>query len=145
LSLSELGDSLAAVNASLNATSAVALLAGFVLIHRRNVHGHRKAMVTALTASGLFLVLYVTRIALTGTHSFAGEGLARTVYFTILFSHMALAVFVFPFVLRLVYLARHRRFHEHAYLARRVFPIWAYVSLTGLLVYLLLYHVYGYS
>ena len=101
-------------------------------------------MVTALSASGLFLVFYLTRIALTGTHEFAGEGRARMVYFTILFSHITLAVVTLPFVLRLVYLVRHRRFHDHARLARRVFPVWAYVSVTGLLVYLLLYQVYGY-
>lgn len=144
MTLAELGDALAAVNASLNATSAIALLVGYVMIRRRRLHAHRAAMVTALSASALFLVFYVTRVALTGTHEFAGQGGARTLYLTILFSHMVLAVLVFPLVLRLVYLVRHRRFHEHARLARRVFPVWAYVSVTGLLVYLLLYHVYGY-
>ncbi|MEQ1857685.1 MAG: DUF420 domain-containing protein [Longimicrobiales bacterium] len=141
----ELGDSLAAVNATLNATSAVALLVGYVMIRRRALHAHRMAMVTALSASALFLVFYVTRVALTGTHTFAGQGWARTLYLSILFSHMVLAVLVLPFVLRLVYLVRKRRYHDHARLARRVFPVWAYVSVTGLLVYLLLYQVYGYT
>ncbi len=145
MTLAELGDVLAAVNASLNATSALALLVGYVMIRRRNLHAHRAAMITALSASAIFLVFYVTRVALTGTHEFAGQGWARTLYFAILFSHMVLAVLVLPFVLRLVYLVRHRRFHEHARLARRVFPVWAYVSVTGLLVYLLLYQVYGYT
>lgn len=145
MNLAELGDALAAVNASLNATSAVALLVGYVMIRRRKLHAHRAAMITALSASAIFLVFYVTRVALTGTHEFAGQGWARTLYFAILFSHMVLAVLVLPFVLRLVYLVRHRRFHEHARLARRVFPVWAYVSVTGLLVYLLLYQVYGYT
>lgn len=140
----ELGDTLAAVNASLNATSAVALFVGFVMIRRRQLHAHRIAMMTALSASALFLVFYVTRVALTGTHTFAGEGWARTLYLSVLFSHMVLAVLVFPFVLRLVYLVRRRRFHDHARLARRVFPVWAYVSVTGLLVYLLLYKIFGY-
>ena len=144
MSWAELGDTLAAVNASLNATSAVALLVGYIMIRRRALHAHRAAMVTALSASALFLFFYVTRVALFGTHEFAGEGGARTLYFSILFTHMALAVGVFPFVIRLVYLVRRRRFHEHARLARRVFPVWAYVSVTGLLVYLLLYQVYGY-
>jgi uncharacterized membrane protein YozB (DUF420 family) len=139
-----LGDSLAAVNATLNLTSAVALFTGFVMIKRRALHSHRAAMLTALTASGIFLVVYVTRVAITGTHTFAGEGWARTMYLGILFTHMVLAVLVLPFVLRLVYLVRHKRFHEHARLARRVFPVWAYVSVTGLVVYLLLYQVYGY-
>jgi putative membrane protein len=139
------GDALAAVNASLNATSAVALLTGLVLIRRRNAHAHRRAMLTAVTASAIFLVFYVTRVALTGTHEFAGEGTARVVYLAVLFSHMVLAVVVLPFVLRLLWLARRRRFHDHARLARWVFPVWAYVSVTGLLVYLLLYQVYGYT
>ena len=109
------------------------------------MHAHRAAMVTALTASGLFLVFYVTRVALTGTHEFAGEGWARTAYFAILLSHMMLAVLVLPFVLRLLYLVRHRRFRDHGRLARWVFPVWVYVSATGLIVYLMLYRIYGYS
>ena len=83
-------------------------------------------------------------MALTGTHEFAGEGAARTVYLTILFSHMVLAVVVVPLVLRLLWLVWKRRFHAHARLARWTFPIWGYVSVTGLVVYLLLYQVYGY-
>jgi uncharacterized membrane protein YozB (DUF420 family) len=141
----EVGDALALVNAGLNATSAIALFTGFYFIRRRVVDRHRRAMLTAVGASGLFLIFYVTRIALTGTHTFAGEGLARTIYRGILLSHMTLAVIVLPLVLRLLFLARRRRFQEHARLARRVFPVWAYVSLTGLAVYILLYQVYGYS
>lgn len=139
-----MGDALAVVNASLNASSAVALLTGFVLIRRKTVRGHRRAMLTALFASALFLVFYLTRVALTGTHEFAGEGAARVAYLSVLFSHMVLAVLVVPLVLRLLYLVRKHRFHDHARLARWVFPVWAYVSVTGLLVYVLLYQVYGY-
>lgn len=144
MSSDEISRAIAAVNASLNATSAVALLVGYIMIRKRALHAHRTAMVTALSASALFLFFYLTRVALFGTHEFAGEGGARTMYFSILFSHMALAVGVFPFVIRLVYLVRRRRFRDHARLARWVFPVWAYVSVTGLLVYLLLYQVYGY-
>jgi putative membrane protein len=143
--LAGVGDTLAVINATLNATSAVALVTGFVLIRRQTVRGHQRAMVTALSASGLFLVFYVTRVALTGTHDFAGQGTARVVYLSVLFSHMVLAVVVVPLVVRLIYLVRKRRFHDHARLARWVFPVWAYVSATGLLVYVLLYQVYGYS
>ena len=132
------------VNASLNAASAVALVTGFVYIRRKVVDRHRRAMLTAVGASTLFLVFYVTRVLLTGTHEFAGEGLARTVYLSVLVSHMILAVLVVPFVLRILWLAYHERFDEHRRLARFVFPVWAYVSATGLLVYVLLYQVYGY-
>lgn len=102
-------------------------------------------MLTALFASGLFLLFYLTRVALTGTHEFAGEGAARVVYLTVLFTHMVLAALVVPLVLRLLFLISRRRFHHHAKLARWVFPVWVYVSVTGLLVYLLLYQIYGYS
>jgi len=139
-----IGDALALVNASLNATSALALATGYVFIRRRKAHLHRRAMVTALTASALFLVFYLTRVAFTGTHEFAGEGAAKAAYLTILFSHMVLAVAVVPLVLRLLWLLGKRRFHDHARLARWTFPIWAYVSVTGLVVYVLLYRVYGY-
>lgn len=142
---SEAGDLLALVNASLNATSAVALVVGFFYIRRKVVDKHRRAMLTAVGASALFLVFYLIRVALTGTHEFAGEGLARTVYLTILVSHMILAVLVVPFVLRILYLAFNGRFVEHKRLARFVFPVWAYVSVTGLLVYILLYQIYGYA
>ncbi len=139
------GDLLALVNAGLNATSAVALVTGFVFIRRKIVDKHKRAMLTAVGASGLFLVFYVTRVVLTGTHEFAGEGLARAAYLAILFSHMILAVVALPLVVRLLYLAFNDRFEEHARLARWVFPVWAYVSVTGLAVYVLLYQVYGYS
>lgn len=141
----QVGDALALVNAGLNASSAVALATGFYFIKRKAVDKHRRAMLTAVGASAIFLVFYLTRVALTGTHTFAGEGIARVAYLTILGSHMVLAVVVVPFVLRLLYLAHQKRFVEHARLARRVFPVWAYVSVTGLLVYVLLYQVYGYS
>lgn len=140
----QLGDFLALVNASLNATSAAALFAGYWFVRRRRLHAHRRAMTAALTASALFLVFYVTRVLISGTHEFAGEGTARTVYLSILLSHMVLAVVLVPLVLRLIYLVRRRRFGAHAAWARWTFPIWAYVSVTGLTVYLLLYHVYGY-
>ena len=139
-----LGDALALVNASLNATSGIALCVGFYFIRRKVVDKHRRAMLTAVGASGIFLIFYVSRVALSGTHVFAGEGLAKTVYLSVLFSHMVLAVLVLPFVLRLLYLVHKKRFPEHKKLARFVFPVWAYVSATGLIVYILLYQVYGY-
>jgi putative membrane protein len=90
------------------------------------------------------LIFYVTRFTITGTHSFAGVGAARTIYLGMLFSHMILAVLIVPGVLRLLYLVWRERFQDHRRLARWVFPAWLYVSVTGFLVYVLLYHVYGY-
>lgn len=139
-----LGNLLAPVNAALNFTAFVCLTVGWIFIRGGNREAHRKAMLGAVTASVLFLVFYVTRFALTGTHRFAGEGLARTVYLSILFSHMVLAVVVVPLVLRLLYLAFNERFAEHRRLARWTFPIWMYVSVTGIVVYLMLYQIYGY-
>lgn len=140
----QLGDALALLNASLNGTSAVALFTGWLLIKRRKIRAHRAAMLTAVAASLLFLAFYLTRVAITGTHRFAGTGLAKTAYLTILFSHMTLAVTLVPLVGRLIFLVRRRRFADHARLARWTFPIWAYVSVTGLVVYMLLYRIYGY-
>jgi uncharacterized membrane protein YozB (DUF420 family) len=144
MSAEALGDLLAPVNAALNLTSTVFLVTGYVFIRKKDIPRHRGAMLAAVAASALFLVFYLLRFSLTGTHLFAGEGLARTVYLAILFSHMILAVIIVPLVLRLLFLAWKTRFQSHARLARWTFPVWLYVSVTGLVVYLLLYHVYGY-
>lgn len=144
MSPESLGDILAPINASLNLASGLFLVAGLVFIRRRDAHRHRWAMTGALTMSALFLVFYLTRVSLTGTHRFAGTGLARQAYLFILFSHMILAAAVVPLVLRLLWLVRGRRFRAHARLARVTYPIWLYVSVTGIVVYVLLYHVYGY-
>ncbi len=139
-----LGNLLAPVNAGLNLTSTVCLILGYGFIRRKKTLLHRRAMLGAVTASSCFLVLYVLRYSLTGTHRFAGEGLAKSVYLALLFSHMILAVVAVPLVLGLLYLALKSRFQSHTRLARWTFPIWFYVSVSGLLVYFLLYHVYGY-
>ena len=139
-----LGALLARTNATLNLSSGVLLMIGWVFIRRGNVRRHRLSMLGAVTTSSLFLIFYVTRFAITGTHSFAGVGVARTVYLGILFSHMILAVLIVPCVLRLLYLVWKERFQDHRRLARWVFPAWLYVSITGFVVYVMLYHVYGY-
>jgi len=144
LSVVTLGDLIARVNAGLNFTSFTLLVVGLVFIRKRDLHRHRQAMTAAFWTSSLFLIFYLTRVALTGTHSFAGTGLARTIYLGILISHMVLAVTLVPLVLRLLWLVQHRRFREHARWARWTYPIWLYVSVTGIVVYLLLYHVYGF-
>ena len=139
-----LGDTLARVNAGLNFTSFACLVAGLIFVKRRDLHRHRSAMTAALWASALFLVFYLTRVALTGTHEFAGVGAAKAAYLGILLSHMVLAALLVPLVLRLVWLLRRRRFSDHARLARWTYPVWLYVSVTGIVVYVLLYQVYGY-
>jgi len=140
-----LGDLLAPLNASLNLASTLFLLGGLWFIKRRAVRRHRFAMMGAVGSSALFLVFYLLRFSLTGTHRFAGEGLAKGFYLGILFSHMILAVVIVPLILRLLFLVWKSRYHAHARLARWTYPLWLYVSVTGLLVYLLLYHVYGYA
>ena len=139
-----LGALLARTNATLNLSSGVLLMVGWVFIRRGDVRRHRLSMLGAVAASSLFLIFYVTRFTITGTHSFAGVGVAKTIYLGILFSHMILAVLIVPCVLRLLYLVWRERFQDHRRLARWVFPAWLYVSITGFVVYVLLYHVYGY-
>jgi putative membrane protein len=132
------------VNACLNGTSGLLLLGGVRAIKRGRRDVHERFVLSAVAASALFLVGYLTRVALQGTHRFAGRGLLRTAYFIILISHMILAVAVVPLVVRLLYLARRERFPEHRRLARVTFPIWMYVSVTGVVVYFMLYHFPGY-
>jgi len=134
------GEVLAGVNALLNLTCALFLLAGVRHIRQRRVRRHQRCMIGATAASALFLVLYVTRFSLTGTHTYEGPEPVRRVYLAVLFSHMVLAAGVVPLVLRLLYLARRRRFKGHRRLARWTLPIWLYVSFTGLFVYYMLYH-----
>jgi uncharacterized membrane protein YozB (DUF420 family) len=139
-----LGNFLAPVNALLNLTSTFCLLLGYRFIRKQKTRLHRRAMMGAVAASSLFLAFYLLRYSLTGTHRFAGEGLAKVVYLLILFSHMILAAITVPLVLALLYLAFKGRFETHKRLAHWTFPIWLYVSVSGLLVYVLLYQVFGY-
>ena len=140
---SHFGDALASVNATLNTASFVLIAAGWVFIKRKQIAMHRRCMQAAVVTSALFLVSYVTRFALTGAHRINAAGPLKTAYLLILFSHMILAVVVLPLVLRSLYLGRKNRFEEHRRIARWAFPIWAYVSITGVVVYVLLYHVAG--
>lgn len=138
-----IGDGLAHFNAALNLTSALLLVAGLIFIRRREIRVHRRCMLGAVAASALFLISYVLRAALTGTHSFPGPDSVRRFYLVILFSHMILAVVVLPLVIRLLFLAGRRRFKAHRRLARWTYPAWLYTSVTGLFVYYVLYHAYA--
>jgi putative membrane protein len=135
-----LGEVLPTVNAGLNSLSAGLLLAGLFAIRHRLVDLHRKCMMTAFGVSMVFLVSYLVRVALTGTHRFPGSGAAKAVYLSILFSHMALAAVTPVLAIRALYLGWQRRFPEHKRLVRYAWPIWMYVSVTGVVVYLMLYH-----
>lgn len=135
------GDILAAFNAVLNGGSAVLVFSGWRAIRNKDRARHRACMLRALTLSALFLVSYLIRVALTGTHRFAGPDWLRVSYLVILFSHMALAIVVVPLVLRAVYLALRRRYGAHRRIVRFALPIWLYVSTTGVIVYLMLYHL----
>lgn len=130
---------LAAVNACFNALSACLVTAGFVAIRggRRDVHA--RLMVAALVSSTLFLVGYLTRMGVYGSKTYTGTGTAKTVYLVILFSHMVLAAVIVPLVLRTVYLAYRKRFDQHRRWARWTLPLWFYVSVTGVVVYWMLY------
>ena len=129
------------LNACLNALSATFLVGGFVAIRRRQIRLHRAAMLAAFTSSSLFLIGYLTRFALTGAHRFPTSGAIKTFYLTLLTSHMVLAVVLLPLVLRTLFLALRQRFAEHRRWARWTWPIWLYVSVTGVIVYWMLYHL----
>lgn len=136
------------LNASLNALSSLFLMAGFVFILQRRIAAHRFCMIAASSVSALFLVGYLTHHALRtyylglGPTKFTGEGLIRPVYFTILTSHTILATLIGPFVIMTLRRGLKGRFDAHKRMARLVFPVWLYVSLTGVIVYLLLYQIF---
>ncbi len=132
---------LPAINASLNASSAVLLTAGFLFIRRKNIAAHQACMTAAFWVSALFLTTYLTHHALHGSTRFTGSGAARTIYFAILISHTVLAVIILPLVLRTIFLARRCRIAEHRRLARWTLPLWLYVSVTGVVVYWMLYRM----
>lgn len=133
---------LPALNAVLNGLSAIALVIGFRFILARRVGAHRAAMFTAFVFSTLFLVCYVTNHALHGDILFHGAGAVRPFYFALLVSHIGLSVVALPMILITFFLSLSGRFPAHRRLARFTFPIWLYVSVTGVIVYAMLatYH-----
>ena len=123
---------------ALNALSAVALITGFCFIRARRVSEHRAAMFTAFIFSSLFLVTYITNHALHGDMRFQGPGAIRYVYFPLLISHVGLSVVALPMILITFFLSLSGRFPAHRRLARFTFPIWLYVSVSGVIVYAML-------
>jgi putative membrane protein len=130
------------LNATLNASSFVLLSTGYYFIRRKNVLAHRNCQLSALTTSALFLISYVVYHLHHGATRFAGQGIARPIYFTILTTHTFLAVLIVPFVIITVRRAKRRDFQRHKAIARWTLPMWLYVSVTGVVVYLMLYHLY---
>jgi putative membrane protein len=136
-----LGEILPPINASLNATSAVLIALGWRAIRAGDRDRHRAFMIAALCVSALFLVGYLTRVALTGTHRFPGTGLLRSAYLLLLGSHTILAAAIVPLIGFAVYFAWKGRFDAHRRVARFAIPAWLYVSVTGVIVYVMLYWV----
>ena len=124
---------------ALNGLSLVFLLAGYRAVRLRRVVMHKRLMIGALAASVAFLAAYLTHHALHGSTRYPFEDWTRTLYLAVLIPHSLLAALIVPFVLRGVWLAWRERFEAHARLMRRVWPVWIYVSATGILVYLMLY------
>jgi uncharacterized membrane protein YozB (DUF420 family) len=132
---------LPAVNAMLNAIAAVLLVVGYRLIRRGRREQHRRVMLAAFATSALFLVSYVTYHYNVGSRPFTGQGPVRIVYFTILITHVVLAAAILPMALVTLSYALRQRFERHVPIARWTLPIWLYVSVTGVLVYLMLYQL----
>lgn len=128
------------LNAALNAASGLLLLAGLYFIWRGRVAAHRACMLSALVVSGLFLISYVVYHAQYGSVKFAGQGIARPIYFFILITHVILAVTIVPLVFVTARRALRADFPRHRKIARWTYPLWLYVSVTGVVVYLMLYH-----
>ena len=133
---------LPALNASLNALSAVFLTVGYFFIRRRDMRRHRACMIAALVTSALFLTSYLVYHAEVGSVPFRGQGAIRMVYFAILITHVVLAAIILPMALITVSRALASRFDRHRRIARVTWPLWMYVSVTGVVIYLMVYRMY---
>ena len=129
------------VNATLNTISAVLLTIGFLMIRRRKIVAHRNCMIAAFVVSGLFLTSYLIYHYHAGSTPFEGSGWIRSVYFAVLIPHIILAATILPLALITLYLALRKQFTKHRRIARWTLPIWLYVSITGIIVYWMLYHL----
>jgi uncharacterized membrane protein YozB (DUF420 family) len=132
---------LPALNATLNATSAVLLTTGWILIRRGRIAQHRAVMIAAVCTSVLFLISYLVYHAQVGSVRFTKQGPIRAVYFTILLTHTVLAAAIVPLVLVTLTRGLRARYERHRRIARWTMPIWLYVSVTGVIVYLMLYQM----
>jgi putative membrane protein len=133
----------AELNASLNALSAIFLCCGFLMIRRGNVPMHRRFMLSAFTASTIFLVSYVIYHIRVGNILFQGQGWIRPVYFTLLISHVILAIVIVPLAIITLSRGLAAKYDRHRRIARWTLPLWLYVSVTGVIVYVMLYQIYA--
>ncbi len=133
---------LPALNACLNGSAALLLLAGWLFIRRKNVAAHKACMLAAFACSTLFLAGYLYYHWRAGVIYFRGTGLIRTAYLSILATHTILAASIVPLVLRTLYLALAGRFDKHRWWGRRALPLWAYVSVTGVVIYEMLFRLF---
>ncbi|MFQ5723745.1 MAG: DUF420 domain-containing protein [Terriglobia bacterium] len=134
--------SLPTLNATLNASSAVLLVTGYLFIRRRRVTAHKTCMVAAFLLSTAFLASYVYYHYHHGSTPFPGRGWVRVAYFSILIPHVVLAAAILPLALTTLYRAWKGRFDKHVRLARWTLPLWLFVSVTGVIIYWMLYHLY---
>ncbi len=132
---------LPALNALLNFTSGILVSAGVYFVYKKMTAAHKACMVAAVAVSSLFLTSYLVYHYQVGSVSFEREGFIRAVYFSILLTHTVLAVAVVPLVLRAVYLALRGQLEKHRRIVRWTYPVWIYVSVTGVVVYLMLYQL----
>ena len=130
---------LPAVNAALNGIAGILLVIAYILIRRRKIDAHRRTMIAAFATSSLFLVCYVIYHAQVGSVRFTRQGVVRPIYFTILITHVTLAAAALPLAIITLSRGLKARFDRHRAIARWTLPIWLYVSITGVLVYVLLY------
>ena len=126
----------------INTLTTVSLIAGLIFIKQKKIHRHRIAMVISFALGGLFLVSYIIYHATNPANVFNGEGASRLVYLVLLISHIGLSLIVLPLVLRAMYYAVTKQFEKHKRVFRFAYPIWLYVSATGVIVYLMLYHLF---
>ncbi len=129
------------VNATLNATSGLLAATGFYFIKKKNIRAHKACMIAALVVSGLFLTSYLVYHYHVGSVRFTKQGWLRTVYFPLLISHTVLAVVIVPLVWRTTFLGLQSRVTQHRRIAKWTLPLWMYVSITGVVVYLMLYRL----
>lgn len=129
------------INASLNGLSAILLVTGYVFIRKRKITAHKTCMLTAFALSSLFLITYLIHHYQVGSVPFQSQGWLRIIYFSLLIPHVALAAVVVPLALTTIHRGWKARFDEHVRIARWALPIWLFVSVSGVLVYVMLYHL----